>query len=279
MANENQYRLGLALSGGGAKGIAHLGIFQAMEERGLKPGIISGTSAGALAGALYADGNKPQDILALFNNKRFKEFGGLSMPRGGLFKMTRFRAFLEKNLKARTFEELEIPLLIITTDIALGKTVVFSSGDLISAIVASCAVPIVFTPIEIEGKYYVDGGIFKNFPVSTIRNQCEYVIGVNVTPIVQQTYKNSIMYVAEQSFRFMSVANTLTDRRLCDVLIESKDVSKYSMFQLDNLDQIFKIGYDKAVEVFDEKAALVKTINSPELPQSSKMRKILNLFK
>lgn len=276
MANDKKYRLGLALSGGGAKGIAHLGILEAMEEQGLRPDVISGTSAGALAAALYADGNKPKDILALFNNKRFKEFGGFAIPRGGLFKMNRFRAFLEKNLKARTFEELKYPLHITTTDIALGKTVVFSSGDLISAVIASCAVPVVFTPIEIDGVFYVDGGIFKNLPVSVIRKECEYVIGVNVTPIVQQTYKNSIMYVAEQSFRFMTISNTLTDRRLCDILIESQDVSRYSMFQLDNLDQIYQIGYDKAREVFAEKELILTAIKAPRY---SKVRKIINLFK
>lgn len=253
MVDDKKYHLGLALSGGGAKGIAHLGVLKAMEELGLSPDVIAGTSAGALAAAFYADGHSLSDVLGYFNNRRFKEFGGFSFPQGGFFKTNRFRAFLEKNLKARTFEELSIPIVIVATDLERGKAVALSSGDLISAIIASCAVPIVFSPVEIDGIHYVDGGLFKNLPVSVIRNECEYVIGVNVTPIRKQEYRNSIMYVAERSFHYMSLANTLTDRKLCDMLIESKDVSKYTMFQLEGLDKIFEIGYRKAKDVFAEK--------------------------
>jgi NTE family protein len=139
MEKNAKYSLGLALSGGGAKGFAHLGVLQAMEETDLKPKIISGTSAGALVGALYADGYAPQEVLELFQNKDFKNFAAFSIPKGGLFKTDKFYAFLEKYLRARSFEELKIPLKIVATDIEHGVAVTFDQGALIPEIGrASC---------------------------------------------------------------------------------------------------------------------------------------------
>lgn len=245
-----RYKLGLALSGGGAKGIAHLGLLQALNEVGLKPEIISGTSAGAMTAAFYTDGATPREILEMFSNKKFSEFGGFSIPSGGIFKTDRFQRFLENNLKARYFHELNLPIVIVTSDLAEGVVRNFTEGELIRPVMASCAVPIVFTPVEIDGVHYVDGGIFKNFPVSTIRKQCNFVIGSNVSSIVKQEYKHSILHIAERSFRHMSAANALPDRKLCDILIESHDLSQYSMFQLENLEEIFNRGYNTAIQSF-----------------------------
>lgn len=242
------YDLGLVLSGGGAKGFAHLGVLQALNENGLYPEVISGTSAGAFAGVLYADGNSPKDIAELFKEKKFQEFAEFGIPHGGFFKSTKFHSFLKSNLKAKTFEELKIPLHVVATDIEEGSLKIFSKGELPSAIVASCTVPLVFAPVEISGHYYVDGGLLKNFPVSTIRKECRKIFGVNVSPIRPLNYKQSLKYVAERSFHYMSSSNTFQDRKLCDYLIESPDLSKYSMFDLDNVDEIYDAGYNLALE-------------------------------
>lgn len=247
-----KYKLGLALSGGGSKGIAHLGVLKALEEAGIMPDIISGTSAGSMAGAFFSDGASPKEILEMFSNKKFSEFGGFSIPSGGIFKTDRFQRFLESNLKARNFEDLSIPLVIVAADIVAGKIANFMEGNLIPAILASCAVPIVFTPVTIGDGHYVDGGIFKNFPVSTIRKDCDFVIGSNVSSIVKEEYKHSILHVAERSFRHMSVANTFSDRKLCDILIESEDVSRYGMFQLENLSEIYERGYKTAKNILEQ---------------------------
>lgn len=256
-----EYKLGLALSGGGAKGFAHLGVFQALEDRNLKPDVISGTSAGAFAGVLYADGHNPREIVEMFKNRAFKEFAEFTIPQAGLFKSERFHTFLKKNLRSKTFDQLQIPLKVIATDIEEGTSVIFSEGAIIPTIIASCSVPIIFKPKEIDGKYYVDGGIFKNFPVSVIRNTCEKVIGINVAPLTRQKYKSSMLYVAERSFHYMSSSNTLYDKRLCDILVESTDLSKYTMFDLDHIEEIFQIGYDITIQALDEEAKRLETVN------------------
>lgn len=247
------YKLGITLSGGGAKGFAHLGVLQALNDKGLHPEIISGTSSGAFAGVLYADGYQPQEILTFFKNKVFREFAQFAIPHGGFLKSDGFHSFLKKHLRAKKFEDLKIPLHVLTTDIERGESHTFCSGPIIPAVVASCSVPIVFRPVEINNRYYVDGGLFKNFPVSTIRMECEKVIGVNVSPITSAPFKSSIKYIAERSFHYMSGSNTLLDRNLCDYLIESVSLSKYSMFDLEHIDEIYQAGYDLTVDYFKKK--------------------------
>lgn len=252
------YKLGVALSGGGSKGFAHLGAIQAMIDRGMKPDVISGTSAGAFAGVLYADGNTPKEILTFFQKKAFREFAEFTIPKAGFFKNIRFNDFLKKHLKARTFEELKVPLYVVATDIEQGESRIFNSGPLIPTIIASCTVPIIFTPVQIDGRHYVDGGLFKNFPVSVIRKKCEKVIGVNVSPLTISDYKDSLKYIAERSFHYMSTSNTLLDRNLCDYLIESNQLSKYSMFDLDHVEEIYELGYDMAHEFFEKHQKLLE---------------------
>lgn len=246
------FDLGLVLSGGGAKGFAHLGAIQALNENGLYPEVITGTSAGAFAGVLYADGHTPREIASFFKQKKFQEFAELGIPHAGFFKSTRFCSFLETHLNARRFEDLKIPLRVVATDIENGTFKVFTEGDVIPTVVASCSVPLVFAPIEIEGRYYVDGGLLKNFPVSTIRKDCRKVFGVNVSPIRPLGYKHSLKYVAERTFHYMSSSNTVQDRKLCDYLVESADLSSYSMFDLDNVDEIFNAGYTLAMQYIDK---------------------------
>ena len=254
MISENKqkkYALGLALSGGGAKGFAHLGIFKILEEKGLRPDVIAGTSAGALMGALFADGYSPNEIKELFTGREFSEFAQLQLPKSGLFDSTRFRLFLKRHLRAKTFEELKIPLVVVATDLDNGESHLFTSGSIVDAVTASCSIPIIFNPVVINGIHYVDGGLFRNFPVSVIRNECEFVIGVNVSPLVPQKYKQTILHIAERSYHYMFRANTIEDRELCDILIEAEEFGQYKTFDLENVELISQIGYDRASLVFN----------------------------
>jgi len=246
MAGEKQYQLGLALSGGGARGFAHPGALKAIEDSELKPEIIAGTSAGALAGVLYADGYAPEEILGLFVGKDFKEFAEIQIPITAIFGCSGFRKFLKKHLHAKKFEDLPISVKVVTTNFDEGKCVVFEKGPIIDPLIASCSIPIIFEPVIIDNISYVDGGLFKNFPVSTIRSECKKVIGVNVSPLVPKRQNDSLIHIAERSFHYMSRYNTLADRQLCDILIEMDDLTSYKTFSLENANKIFKIGYSHA---------------------------------
>ena len=255
--------IGYALGGGGARGFAHLGALKALEERNLKPDIIAGTSAGALLGVLYADGFTPDEICEMFKDTKFKQFIELTFPTSGLFRPTGLHNFLKRNLRAKTFEQLQIPFIAVATDWEKAMTVNFSEGDnLIDAVVASCSVPLIFSPVKIDSQYYVDGGIFKNLPASTIRERCNILFGVNVTMIMPPENKQNLKYYAERTFNMMSISNTLPDKKLCDVLIEVEDIEKYWMFDLSHIDSIFEAGYNSAVSKLSERKATSTIIRS-----------------
>lgn len=245
------YKLGLALSGGGAKGFAHIGVFKLLEECGLMPDIIVGTSVGSLMGALFADGYSADELKELFSGREFSEFAQFQLPKSGLFDSKRFRYFLKRHLRAKTFEELKIPMVVMATDLDNGESHEFRSGPIVEAVTASCSIPIIFSPVVINGVHYVDGGLFHNFPVSIIREDCDKVIGVNVSPLVPQKYKQTIFHIAERSYHYMFRANTLEDREMCDVLIEAEEFGMYKTFDLENVDQITNIGYAAAIRAFE----------------------------
>lgn len=267
-ATPKPYKIGLALSGGGAKGFAHLGVFKLLEESGLKPDIISGTSAGSLMGVLFADGYSADEIKNMFIGREFSEFAQLQIPKSGLFNYDRFQEFLKRHLRSKRIEDLPIPTVIVATDLDRGCSHEFRSGPIVEAVTASCCMPIVFSPVLINGVHYVDGGLFRNFPVSTIRDECEYVIGVNVSPLIPHRYKQTLLHIAERTYHYVFKANAIEDRELCDILIEAKEVGLYKTFDLENINLISEIGYEAAVKAFQKVIQekkhenLIKAINS-----------------
>mgnify|MGYP003609598220 FL=1 len=252
------YKIGIALSGGGIKGLCHAGVLKALEEQGIKPDIISGVSAGAVVGALYADGYSPDEIAKLFEDISFRQMTKFRIPDGGLFRIDAFENFIFKNMRAKTFEELKIPLRIVATNLDQGQSVVFNKGNLIDPIVASCSVPVLFTPKKINGIYYVDGGVLKNFPVSTIRDDCDKVIGINASPLVADEYKLSLMNVASRTYHFMFKANILHDKELCDLLIEPVDMGNYDTFEVDKGREIFELGYQSTKQLLESRMKVIE---------------------
>jgi NTE family protein len=253
-----RYKVGLALSGGGAKGFAHAGVIKALEERGIRPDVMAGTSAGAIVGALYADGCTPEEIIELFNKASFGQFATFSRSTSGLFRIDNFKKALKNRLKARNFEDLKIPTYINATDMIHGRNVFFNSGPLLDVIIASCSVPIIFHPVEIDGIPYSDGGLICNFPVEILRHQCEYLIGVNVGPMeLPEKEKLTLLDVAQRTYFFIRKANVLNVKDQCDLLIEPTNIDRYGMFDAESNREIFNYGYQAAVDVLDNKVELL----------------------
>ena len=144
--NSRKYQIGYALSGGFIKGFAHLGVMQALLEHDIKPEIISGVSAGALAGVFYADGNEPHKVLDYFSGHKFQDLTKLVIPKKGLFDLCEFIDFLRTNLKAKNLEELQLPLIITATDLDHGRMVHFHRGSIAERVAASCCMPVMFSP-------------------------------------------------------------------------------------------------------------------------------------
>ena len=236
----NKYSIGYALSGGFIKGFAHLGAMQALLEHDIKPNIISGVSAGALAGVLdYFAGHKFQDLTKLV------------IPKVGLFELSEFKDFLKSNLKAKKLEELQLPLIITATDLDHGRLAHFHKGDIAERVAASCCMPVLFAPVKIDETYYVDGGLLMNLPVSTIRRVCEKVVAINVSPLMAPKYKMNIVSVALRSYNFMFRSNSFPEREKADLLIEPYNLDGYSNRELEKAEEIFMQGYNATNDILE----------------------------
>jgi len=192
-------RIGLALGGGGAKGLAHILVLETLDELGIRPYMISGTSIGAIIGALYAAGLSGKDIRALIEqffvdqneaernlfalpkSVRWLDFIDPALAGGGLLDSSDFITFLGEVLPTTSFRRLEIPLKVVTAELLTGRQVVIDSGDLLPALQASMAVPGVFPPVEWKGRTLVDGGVANPLPYDLLQADCELVIAVDVS--------------------------------------------------------------------------------------------------
>ena len=238
-----QYRTGLVLGGGGARGFAHLGVVQALFEAGIKPDIISGTSAGAIIGAMIASGHTPEECLRFFTGKKILHFARLTMSKKGIMTLNGMEERLKEFLQAETFDDLEIPLVVTACDINHAIPVHFEHGELSPRIIASCSIPVVFTPKEIDNNDYVDGGVFMNLPVRPIRKRCEKIISVEINTVDTSENITNMLDMAVRSFHLGVNRNTDIDRSMSDVFIAPKNISKYNMFDLEHMHEIYNEGY------------------------------------
>lgn len=257
--NKQSTKIGYALCGGGARGFAHLGVLQYLEELNIYPEIISGTSAGALAGVFYADGYRAMEIKDLFKDKRLTQLATPNIGTLGLLKMDGLLKFLRENLRATSFDQLKIPLVVTATNWEDPKIRYFSNGDdLTTAVAASCAVPVAFIPMEIEGVQYVDGGVLQNLPARAIRERCETLIGVNLSILRSYNKAKNITQAASRYFEISSKLNVARDRELSDIVIDVEGVQDYHIFDLTHMDDIFQLGYEAAKAKQDELVTLAE---------------------
>lgn len=255
--NNNSTVFGLALSGGGHKGIAHAGVLQFLNEQKIFPEIISGTSAGSIVGGLYANGMKPKDILSFFKSVNLFSWSHLSFRKAGFLDADQFARYLEREFGDKTIKELDIELYISATEIERGKLKIFHKNTkVVSAILASSAFPGVFSPVVINNRVYSDGGILNNYPVNTIQGRCDFLIGSNVNPVLMynQTRFTSIKSVALRAFEIMMMQNTFPQNELCDWHIQPEKLANYSTFETSKkrMDEIFEIGYTEAKQNFEK---------------------------
>jgi NTE family protein len=247
-----KYHIGLTLSGGGAKGIAHIGVIKALLENNIHPEIVSGTSAGSIIGALYAAGVKPDDMKEAVDSSSFyKIFRLAGIPGGGFVKLDYLTERLADFIPTNSFEGLKMPLHICATNLNLGKPIIFNTGALFNKIQASCAVPWLFYPVEIDGQLYADGGITNNLPASAIREQCDILIGANVKPkVIVQSNKEltSFMNIAQRITDLSLWTNSKPNVKLLDVYIAPEKIREYSSFNLRKTKEMIDIGYEAALE-------------------------------
>jgi NTE family protein len=245
--------VGIVLSGGGSRGIAHIGVLRALIEHGIRPDRVAGTSVGALIGALYAAGHSPAAMIDFFHNRSPFRFANVTLGKPGIIDTEKVVANFEEYFPADSFEALEKHLAIVATDIVNSDPVIFDSGPLIRAVLAACSWPVVFTPTEIDGRWFADGGIVNNFPVELLEGHCDAILGVYVSPLrpVEQAGLTNAFSVLQRCLEVGMFQNSRFKFGRCDAVICPPALSQYGTFDTRHLDDIEALGYAAACEQMD----------------------------
>jgi NTE family protein len=260
--------IGITLSGGGAKGIAHIGVLRALLENNVHPTIISGTSAGSIIGVLYAAGMSPDDMEKFVADSSFiKIFRVVGMPGAGFVRLDYLKERLAEFIKTDSFSALDYELYICATNLNHGRPVHFNEGTLFDKVMASCSVPWLFKPMEIDGHLYADGGITDNLPAKVIRPKCRILIGSNVKPkVVVQSNKDldSLMGITQRCADLSLWTNSKPNVKALDVYIAPEQIHEFSFFNIRKTHELATVGYEETMRLMPKIKELVAAKAEPE---------------
>jgi NTE family protein len=200
-------RLGLALGGGAARGFAHVGVIQVLEEAGIRPDLVTGTSAGSLVAALHASGRNGSQLQRIAETMDEATFADWTLPlfSRGMLRGDALARYVHQQVGGRRIEELSVPLGILATDLQSGQGVLFQRGDIATAVRASSAVPGLFQPVPISGREYVDGGLVAPVPVRQARRMgAELVLAVDISQAPEAAVPTDVFQILLQTFTIMS---------------------------------------------------------------------------
>lgn len=240
-------RVGLVLSGGAVRGAAHVGVLQILEEEGIRPDLVVGTSAGSVVGGLYCAGWSAAELQEIGKQMRWNRLGRLVRPGLGFFDFSPLEQFIHKLTGGLSFEELKIPFAAVAADILTGELVVFQHGPLARAIRASCSLPGLFTPLEDGDRLLIDGGVVNNLPVGVARDiGADYLIAVDVVlPRMGGMKRPRNIFEMWSLSLYTMMRARYTDVRLADVLIQP-DIARSSFVDLRQIDWLVQKGREAA---------------------------------
>ncbi len=241
-------RVGLALSGGGTRGFAHLGVIKAFEELNVDFDVISGTSAGSIIGALVASGRKADDLAKLMKEKKFHDFAQVAVPVDGLMKLGNLRKYLKEEIPHHKFSDMKKPLIIAVTNLYSGNIEYLENGDVIEAVIASSSIPVLFTPVEINGQKYVDGGVLDNLPIHPLLSRCKRIVAVDIMPLERISNIDNLFDVAVRSFQIGMNTSTNELKKKCALVIEPKGMENYHILDSAHFDEMFISGYNAVMK-------------------------------
>lgn len=242
-------KIGLALGGGIARGIAHIGVLQALAELDIEVAIVAGTSSGSIMGALFAAGYPPEGLMQVARSTAWRDLGHLVVPRRSLLGADRLEKRLDTLLRGRLFSDLKLPFAAVCTDLLRAEKAVLSSGSVSLAVRASCSIPGIFPPVAWEDRLLVDGGTVENVPVQTVREMgADYVIGVDLYGDVANLQQvEGIMGVLMRNFEITQRYRCLAEFQTADVCIEPR-LAGESLIDLGRADLYVKAGYEATME-------------------------------
>jgi NTE family protein len=240
-------RIGLALSGGTAKSVTHVGVVKALTEAGIPISCVAGTSGGSIVGSMLSSGMPVTTMETVATTMSWRKLVSIRLTRLGFISSERIAEFIRETLGDLTFEDLNLPTAVVATNLVTGDKKVFRSGSLALAVRASCSIPQIYLPVEIEGQYYVDGGLCEYLPVeTTLALGADFVIASHLAP-VDPSYRRpqNILQLVVQITGLIARKNFPISERLANFIIHP-NVDAYSSFDFDHAEEMIEIGYDTA---------------------------------
>lgn len=251
----NKKSIALALSGGGVKGFAHLGIIKAFEEANIEIHAISGASAGAIVGAFIASGKSAEQSFSIMKEQSIWSFAKVMVPTVGFMSLERMREVLKQEISHAKMEDLPIPLHIACSNLSSGKVEYFSEGPLLEIVQASSSIPLLFAPVELkDGHQYVDGGMLDNLPIQPLVKYKEEhpIVAINLNPILSGARVENLIEIAARIFQLSIRIDQDDIDEYVDVLIAPDKLIDYDILDASKAQEIFDIGYEAGKKVIDD---------------------------
>ena len=256
--------LGLCLSGGGALGFAHIGVIQSLEENGIYPTHIVGSSMGAIIGTLYAAGYSPLDMMQMIKDDKLYKVTKLltfrtSFLKSGISTHSLLCTLIKEMIPHNSFDKLKKKLSICIVNLNTAEWEIISSGnELDKWVSASASIPGVFDTVKEGETFYVDGGLLNNMPAQAIESECLNIIGVDVIPHKIPSELNKPTDTLVYSIRAMQHQNSKEGREMCRFVIEPKAIEEFHEFSFDAYEAIYQYGYDAANKFIAENPEMLK---------------------
>ena len=236
--------VGVALSGGTAKSVTHVGALKALTEAEIPIDHLAATSGGSIVGALFASGTPMSTMLQVANEMSWGKLITIRLSRLGIVSSKRIEDFVRSMIGDVHFADMKVPFSVVATDLATGHKHVFNKGNVAHAVRASCSIPQIFLPVEIDGKYYVDGGVSEYLPVQTLQELGDmFVIAIHLAH--DRSYHGrprNYLQMAIHVMGLVSKTNYVVSEKKADVLVHP-NMDRFSSFDFDSSEQMIELGY------------------------------------
>jgi NTE family protein len=240
-------KFNLVLSGGGARGYAHVGAIRALTELGAEIAAVSGASSGSLVGALYCDGYSAAEMAQIISGETPAMGMSLRRMRDGLLSFKAVEALMRKYLRSTTFAELQKPFFVSATNLNTGRQEIFRQGELLPVLCASSAIPFLLPPVFINEVPYGDAGMSNNLPVEPLIGRPEKIIGIHVNPVQPFRRHAGIIETIDRSMHIIVGNTTRPSMSMCDIFIEPPALTKFHVLDRKKSVEIMQAGYDHVI--------------------------------
>ncbi len=238
----------MVLSGGGARGFAHLGIAEGLREKGICPDVFSGVSAGAIAGVFLASGRTPRETFTILKQGGLFRYSRIQFPHNGLMRLDGLMRMLRSEIPYTQIEELPLPLYVGFSNLTLGEMEYRNSGPLAKTILASSSIPVLFSPVDLDGCLCADGGLLNNVPVEPLVGQCRKIVVSNISPLQKPAQVHGLVQIITRSFLMSIHARIQEARNHADLYIEPPELTSFEVLGVSHADALFDIGYRTIME-------------------------------